>query len=435
MPYEKTAIKVENLTKVYKLYHSPKDRLKEALHWRRKKYHNDFYALNNISFEIMKGDIVGIIGSNGAGKSTLLKIIANVLTQTSGNIKVNGKVAALLELGAGFNPSYTGLENIYFQGTIMGYGRHETESKLDSILSFADIGDFIHQPVQTYSSGMFARLAFAIAINVEPDILIVDEALSVGDSKFQHKCMAKMNQIREKGVTILFVSHSIESVKTLCKKAIWLNHGKVHMEGEAKTVVDEYLYEVRLNNNRTTLDNLNLSEEYANSLCIQDATKINSLVEILENATVDINSTKTLKINRVYLENSKGQNVNKIQQNEFYAICVDFIATCDINNLSIGFLIKDQFGIALTGQSIFNLYKKGLKLKSGERKLIKFSTKNILCGGQSYSLAIQANIVSKWDRSDNIQIFNNDLAAVFEVINDNNPMWFKFFQEFQVSIL
>ena len=175
-----TAIKVSHLTKIYKLYDKPIDRLKESLHPLKKKYHKDFYALSDINFEIKKGETVGIIGKNGAGKSTLLKIITGVLTPSSGHVHVNGRIASLLELGAGFNPEYTGIENIYLQGTLMGYNHEEMEAKIDDILAFADIGDFIHQPVKMYSSGMFARLAFAVAINVDPDILIVDEVLSVG---------------------------------------------------------------------------------------------------------------------------------------------------------------------------------------------------------------------------------------------------------------
>lgn len=234
------AIKVENLTKIYKLYDSPTDRLKESLHWRGKKYHKDFYALKNISFEIKKGDTVGIIGKNGSGKSTLLKIITGVLTQTSGNVLVNGKVSALLELGAGFNPEYSGIENIYFQGNLMGYTRDDMESKIPEITAFADIGDFIHQPVKMYSSGMFARLAFAVAINVEPNILIVDEALSVGDMVFQAKCMTKMNSMMENGVTVIFVSHDSNAIKSLCKQALYLNEGNYVDFGDSARVVGKY---------------------------------------------------------------------------------------------------------------------------------------------------------------------------------------------------
>jgi len=235
------AIKVENLSKVYKLYDKPIDRMKESLSLTKKKYSREHYALNNISFEIKKGETIGIIGTNGSGKSTLLKMITGVLTQSSGNIEVNGKISALLELGAGFNPEYTGLENIYLNGTMMGYTREEMQKRVKPIMEFADIGEFMNQPVKTYSSGMFARLAFAVAINVEPEILIVDEVLSVGDIRFQIKCMDKMKQMMAGGTTVLFVSHETNAIRRFCMKSIWINNGVMKEFGEVNKVADKYL--------------------------------------------------------------------------------------------------------------------------------------------------------------------------------------------------
>ncbi|WP_252254644.1 ABC transporter ATP-binding protein [Clostridium sp. ZBS12] len=234
------AIEIENLSKLYKLYDKPLDRMKEALSISKKKYSREHYALKNISFEVKRGETLGILGTNGSGKSTLLKIITGVLTPSSGTVQVNGKISALLELGAGFNPEYTGLENIYLNGTMMGYTREQMEQRLGSIIEFADIGEFINQPVKTYSSGMFARLAFAVAINVEPEILIVDEALSVGDVRFQTKCINKMKELKENGTTILFVSHATEQVKRFCTKAIWINKGEIIDSGESSEIVDKY---------------------------------------------------------------------------------------------------------------------------------------------------------------------------------------------------
>ncbi len=238
------AIKVENVTKVYRLYDKPQDRLKEALNPFKKSYHHDFYALHDVSFEMKKGETVGIIGRNGAGKSTLLKIITGVLTPTNGNVEVNGKIASLLELGAGFNPEMTGLENIYLNGTLMGFTNEETNSKVDSIMNFADIGDFIHQPVKTYSSGMYARLAFAVAINSEPDILIVDEILGVGDMNFQLKCHKRMNEMREQGTSMLFVSHDTYTIKTICSKALYLKNGVSQKFGNSLEIVNFYLNDI-----------------------------------------------------------------------------------------------------------------------------------------------------------------------------------------------
>jgi len=237
----KLAIKIENLTKVYKLYDTPSDRLKETFHFLRKKYHNDFYALNNISFEIEKGKTIGIIGQNGAGKSTLLKILTGVVTPSSGSYLVNGKVSSLLELGAGFNPELTGFENVYFNGALFGFSKQEMDERLDKILAFAGIGKFINQQVKIYSSGMFVRLAFAIAVQVDPDILIVDEALSVGDMRFQQKCFRRMKKFKDSGKTVLFVTHDQGTVINFCNYVYWIKDGEIFQHGEPNEVVKKYI--------------------------------------------------------------------------------------------------------------------------------------------------------------------------------------------------
>ncbi len=234
------AISVQNLSKIYNLYKTPKDRFKEAIHPFKKSYHQNFYALKNIDFTIKKSERVGVIGKNGAGKSTLLKIITGVLSPTSGKVDTVGTIASLLELGAGFNPEMTGVENIYLNATIMGFSKEEIESKIDKIITFADIGDFIQQPVKMYSSGMFARLAFSVAINVEPDILIIDEALSVGDMAFQNKCFRYMDNFIQNDKVILFVSHSLSAIRLLCNRVIWLKDGEVVEIGDTKSVTQRY---------------------------------------------------------------------------------------------------------------------------------------------------------------------------------------------------
>ncbi len=234
------AINIDNVSKEYKMYNKKSDMLKEALSFSSKKYYTPYYALHNISLQVRHGEILGIVGENGAGKSTLLKLLTGVTAPSAGTIEVNGKISALLELGAGFNPNYTGLENIYLNGVMMGFSRQEMEAKKDDIIQFADIGDFINQPVKTYSSGMFARLAFAVAINVEPEILIVDETLSVGDIRFQLKCINKMQDLMEKGTTILFVSHDTNILRRFCSKGIWLDKGQLRMQGDINEVADRY---------------------------------------------------------------------------------------------------------------------------------------------------------------------------------------------------
>lgn len=237
---EDIAIKVEHLTKIYKLYDRPVDRLKDTLGLTRKQIYKEHYALSDVNLEVKKGETVGIIGTNGSGKSTILKIITGVLNSTEGEVKVNGRISALLELGAGFNQEYTGLENIYLNGTMIGFSKEEIDERLDAIISFADIGDFINQPVKSYSSGMFVRLAFAVAINIEPEILIVDEALSVGDVFFQTKCYHKFEEFKEQGKTILFVSHDLSSISKYCDRVILLNKGEKKAEGSPREMVDLY---------------------------------------------------------------------------------------------------------------------------------------------------------------------------------------------------
>ena len=219
------AIRVEHVSKMYKLYDKPSDRLKESLGLTRKKCYREHYALTDVNFEVPKGETIGIIGTNGAGKSTILKIITGVLNPTSGEVIVDGRISALLELGAGFNMEYTGVENVYLQGTMIGFSEEEIDARLQDILDFADIGDFVNQPVKTYSSGMFVRLAFAVAINIDPEILIVDEALSVGDVFFQAKCYRKFEEFKQQGKTILFVSHDLNSISKYCDRVLLLDHG------------------------------------------------------------------------------------------------------------------------------------------------------------------------------------------------------------------
>lgn len=243
------AVSVSNLSKCYQIYNSPRDRLKQFVlpslrnMFKRShtQYFHEFWALKGVSFEVKKGETVGIIGRNGSGKSTLLQIICGTLSPTRGSIETYGRIAALLELGSGFNPEFTGRENVYMNASVLGLSKKEVDEKFDSIAAFADIGDFIEQPVKTYSSGMFVRLAFAIQANVDPEILVVDEALAVGDAYFVHRCMLRFNELQKSGTTILFVSHDANAVRNLCGRAIWLVDGSLREEGNASKVVDAYL--------------------------------------------------------------------------------------------------------------------------------------------------------------------------------------------------
>lgn len=237
---ETPAIEVKDVVKIYKLYDRPRDRVKDALGIGKEKKYKLHYALNGVNMNIYKGETVGIIGTNGSGKSTILKIITGVLTPTSGTVRVDGRISALLELGAGFNQEYNGIENVYLNGTMMGFSEKEIDRKLPAILEFADIGEYVHQPVKTYSSGMFVRLAFAVAINIEPEILIVDEALSVGDVFFQAKCYHKFEEFKQMGKTIVFVSHDLSSISRYCDRVFLLNQGTMLGEGSPKEMIDAY---------------------------------------------------------------------------------------------------------------------------------------------------------------------------------------------------
>lgn len=275
------AIRVKDLTKKYKLYQKRSERLANA--FGKEKNIKEFYALKGVSFEISKGECVGIIGHNGAGKSTLLKLLTGVAFPTSGEIEINGRLASMLELGSGFNSELTGMENIYFNGSLNGLTKEEIDGKLKDILEFADIGNFIEQPVKNYSSGMFARLAFAVAINVDPDILIVDEILSVGDVGFQVKCMEKFNEFKKKGKTILYVSHGLGTVKKFCDRAIWLQKGEVVDDGNSVIVVERYY---NLNFNPANIEQLkDHKSDIINSIAVKSNTKN---VEYLEKLDLEV---------------------------------------------------------------------------------------------------------------------------------------------------
>ena len=357
---DQIAIKVENLTKIYKLYEDPIDRMKESLHWRGKKYHKDFYALNDLNFEIKKGETVGIIGKNGSGKSTLLKIITGVLSPTAGKVIVNGRVSALLELGAGFNPEYTGIENIYFQGNLMGYEQEEIDSKLKEILEFADIGDFINQPVKMYSSGMFARLAFAVAINVEPDILIVDEALSVGDAKFQNKCLTKIKTLQDSGVTVLFVSHSTSQINSICSSAIWVSSGNLVAEGSAQDVTSLYIFDQNKHERESVQNVENKSQQF-----FEDNIEYRtSIIEVMKNS-------KDLQFIGYKILNEFGKDISTINKPGVYELEIKYFINNDIVCPFAVFMLENVIGESIIKFNSIQLDNKLDSLCAGKYAIIR----------------------------------------------------------------
>lgn len=335
------SIEVKDLVKVYNLYNSSADRLKEIFSIRGKKFHDNYYALNGINFSVKKGETFGIIGTNGAGKSTLLKLITGVATPTEGAVNVNGKISALLELGAGFNKDYTGIENIYLNGTMMGYSREEMKQRIDSIVEFADIGDFIYQPVKTYSSGMFARLAFAVAINIEPEILIVDEALSVGDVFFQNKCYKKFEELREKNITVIFVSHDIGTVKQLCSRVLWLEHGIQQMVGDSVEVCNEYSNSIL--KKRAKEFEKNNNTEFKESVSITKELKLKDYPEITY--TNESILDENVKIISSFISDHNGKRVSSCLAGEKYTISIVFSTKRDIPECIAGFVIETVKGL------------------------------------------------------------------------------------------
>ena len=347
---EEIAIKVENVSKIYKLYDKPSYRFKEALGLTKKTLHQDHYALNNVSFDVKKGETVGIIGTNGSGKSTILKIITGVLNPTEGDVKLEGRISALLELGAGFNQEYTGLENIYLNGTMMGFSDAEIAARVDDILDFADIGDFIHQPVKTYSSGMFVRLAFAVAINIDPEILIVDEALSVGDVFFQVKCYHKFEEFKKLGKTILFVSHDLGSISKYCDRVILLNKGVKVSEGDPKTIVDMYKQimvnndaEIKMGASEGETNKENENPDY------NDIQKGEWKQYMSNNPNFLSYGEKYGEIIDYAIVDDTGKITSNIQKNTEFTIKMKVRFDIDIQEPIYAFTIKDLQGTEVTG--------------------------------------------------------------------------------------
>ena len=386
------AICVDNVTKIYKLYEKPSDRLKEALGLSRKKLHKEHYALRDINMSIFQGETVGIIGTNGSGKSTILKIITGVLNPTKGNLSVNGRISALLELGAGFNMEYNGIENIYLNGTMMGFSKQEIDEKLQDILDFADIGDYVYQPCKTYSSGMFVRLAFAVAINIEPEILIVDEALSVGDVFFQAKCYHKFDEFKKMGKTILFVSHDLSSIAKYCDRVVLLNQGHKLGEGTPKEMIDAYKqvlvgqYEVPEEE-----DSL-LEDEDINELAAEVSDgkrkKNKKSGEKVSAEVLGVNpdaleyGTKAATIYDYYVTDKRGTKASAIIKGEEFTLHYRVKFSEDIPAPIFAFTIKNVRGTEITGTN--SMFEKAFlsDVKAGEEKEVTFTQNMDLQGGE-----------------------------------------------------
>ena len=375
---KKLAIEVDNVQKIYKLYDKPSDRMKEAFGFGKKTKHKLHYALKGVDMKIYQGETVGIIGTNGSGKSTILKIITGVLNPTSGRVLVNGRISALLELGAGFNMEYNGIENVYLNGTMMGFSEKEIEAKLPEILSFADIGDYVYQPVKTYSSGMFVRLAFAVAINIEPEILIVDEALSVGDVFFQAKCYHKFEEFKEMGKTIVFVSHDLSSISKYCDRVVLLNQGVKLGEGSPKEMIDAYKQVLVGQYVPAADDHSLLSDKEITAAAAAAAGTVKGEVnpELLEYGTKDA------MITGYKITDDMGRETSALLKGKECTITMQVHFEHDIEAPIFAFTIKNIKGVEITGTN--TMVEKAFlsPVRAGSDMEITFTQKIDLQGGE-----------------------------------------------------
>ena len=418
------AIRVDDVSKLYKLYDKPSDRLKESLGLTRKKLYKEHYALHNVSFDVKRGETVGIIGTNGSGKSTILKIITGVLNPSGGHVEIDGRISALLELGAGFNMEYTGIENIYLNGTMIGFSREEIDAKMQDILDFADIGDFVHQPVKTYSSGMFVRLAFAVAINIDPEILIVDEALSVGDVFFQAKCYKKFEDFKKMGKTILFVSHDLGSISKYCDRVVLLNRGKKLAEGTPKEMVSMY---------KRIMVNQDKAEEIAAHQMDMSSLEEDGEKEIKEaacegqwkkhynlNPDVDEYGNGAAEIEDFAIIDENGNYTNAIVKGTRFRLKSKVKFKQDVHDPIFTYTFKNIQGVAITG--INTMYeKKDVPLaKEGETYVATFEQDMFLQGGE-YLLSMSCTGY----RDGEFQVYHRlyDVCNV-TVVSDKNTVGF-----------
>jgi lipopolysaccharide transport system ATP-binding protein len=384
------AISIKNISKSYRMYLSPTERLKELLHPFGKKYHKEFWALKDISLDVKKGETIGIIGRNGSGKSTLLQLICKVLQPTNGEIKINGRISALLELGAGFNKEFTGRENVYMNGALMGFSQVEMDEKFQSIVDFADIGDFIEQPVKTYSSGMFVRLAFSLAVSVDPDILVVDEALAVGDNLFQKRCYEKIESMVSQGTTLLFVSHDQESIRTVTSRALLMDAGKNVMFGKSSEVVLEYrrmlhnqetAYYASLVDNATVARNLKSLSQRNRELVRASTTSPIGESDGVKGHSKDLSfGDHDAEITEVLMLNGNGEPATTFEPGHAMLFRISFIARVNIDHLNVALRIRNKEGVKMYSWGTLN---QDISIWAGKTRGEVFWDRHFLAGEEA----------------------------------------------------
>lgn len=409
---QNVAIEVRDVKKIYKLYDKPQDRMKEAFGFGKKKIHKLHYALNGVSLNIYRGETVGIIGTNGSGKSTILKIITGVLNPTQGQVQVNGRISALLELGAGFNMEYNGIENVYLNGTMMGFSEKEIDEKLPGILEFADIGDYVYQPVKTYSSGMFVRLAFAVAINIDPEILIVDEALSVGDVFFQAKCYHKFEEFKEMGKTIVFVSHDLSSISKYCDRVFLLNKGNLLGEGSPKKMIDAY--------KRVLVGQYEAVEKNQELLEDDDVRRAAQAASRGENPHLLEYGTKQAEIVEYYITDDQGVRTTAVIKGTVFTLHMKVKFRDAIPAPIFAFSFKNVTGTEITGTN--SMIEKSFldSVEAGAVKEVSFTQKMSLQGGE-YLLSLGVTGYNK----DVFEVYHRLYDALnVTVVSDKNTVGF-----------
>ena len=395
-------IEVNHISKVFRMYNTPMDKMKEALSVSGKVLHSDFYAITDLSFSVERGEILGIMGRNGSGKSTLLKMLTGIYEPTAGEIRVSGKISSLLELGTGFNMEYTGIENIFFYGTLMGFTRKQMEEKKQSIIDFAEIGDYVYQPVKTYSSGMFARLAFSCAINVEPDILIVDEILSVGDMRFQAKCFNKFKEFKEKGVTILYVGHDVSMMRTFCDRAMWINKGKLVDIGDPTFISAKYTEFMYLDDITDFTDYKLLGSEEKGTE-IENPELETNMKEAQEPQKQEMkignslfpesiahwgSRTGLVKRAKIYDASGKEQKAFSADDTMIIEIMLDIDEDINVKKFSVAISLKNTEGIDLI---VKTTYDEHIKMIAGKGQTVSFELKPRLANGDYYLVVALEN--------------------------------------------
>ena len=411
------AISLNDVSKCYKRYSHPVDRLKELL-LPGKSHAENFWALQNINLKVAKGETLGIIGQNGSGKSTLLQIIAGTLKPTTGEVWVNGRVSALLELGSGFNPEFTGRQNVFFNGQILGLSREEVEAKFDQIAAFAEIGDFIEQPIKSYSSGMFVRLAFAVAVSVNPEILIVDEALSVGDIYFQQKCFERIRELKQLGTTLLFVSHDSGAVYKLCRRAILMELGKVVLDEKPRQVLD--LYEAKLLKKRDT---------YSEAVEIQKIPESNSSLPLKSEssssrkvADILINLPE-VSVKFIKLLNESDQEIESIISEELLQLCIGLLFSDTFEDPHVGFKIRDRTGSVIFETNTFCMEQRVGKVISSTLLEIRFRFHVPLIEGE-YTITVGvADGAFGEGQFKRTLVYAHDLKVLKVLKNRNSILW------------